>query len=416
MSYYPSTQGISRAELEEEFHDESDILGDSLSSHHQYWDRISDYIDPLSSASGLPTDTEAAAAAAATTLSPPVVEATYIAQGVPVQVEDEKEESASRSRSRYSYFSGLPRTSKGGSRVASTSQGGATQSFAPSHYVTGDMPSAAGTRASLWQNRRQLMEEAQASLVQENKRKSPVHLRGYARTGPYGRSFSWPVLCCLIIGGPILVIIGRGDKETPDMSDAPTMRPTESTNIRPPTSQPSLLPTEQPSIAPSLSPILSPTEPPIVVDFTVEPILYMVHANTPVPLSVLVPPPLSSVAIYEGEYLAVGDMCNETNATMWISSFDFNATEQSTNIFVRPTEANTTVQIGFGVDLTQAIDSTMVLCVNASVVAAAYHLFPENITEQDAEVRLRHSSRTLNAGFLSIFSDDLFFVTVRRDG
>ena len=168
--------------------------------------------------------------------------------------------------------------------------------------------------------------------------------------------------------------------------------PTENTNIRPPTiaptSQPSNVPTEQPSVAPSLSPTLSPTKQPVVVDFTTESVLYLVHANTPVSLSVLVSTPEPDVVIYEGEYLSMGDMCNETNATTWFSSSDFNETEQDSNIFVHPSEKNST-ETKFGVSLTETIDTTMALCVNDTVVAAAYHLFPENITERDAEVGLR---------------------------
>eukprot|EP00977_Amphora_coffeiformis_P028509 scaffold35577_cov237-Amphora_coffeaeformis.AAC.1 len=49
--------------------------------------------------------------------------------------------------------------------------------------------------------------------------------RGYARQGHGGRSFSWPLLCCIVIAGPMLVLIGQGDREsaTPTISPIPTV-------------------------------------------------------------------------------------------------------------------------------------------------------------------------------------------------
>ena len=328
---------------------------------------------------------------------------------------------------------------------------------------TGDLPpSAAASRptetslsASWQEQRRQWLAQAETEAATRqqadihNHHNNNIHKsgvpRGYARTGPTGRSFSWPVLCCLIIGGPVLVILGRGDKKASSFSSSTdgngmvnatnnvtamvTASPTENVNIRPeqpPTLQPSNVPTPTPTLQPTSVPSTQPSsQQPIDVSVHVDLVatsssgLYFVHALEPLSLSVHVPQalaPSSYVAVYPGEYLVPGEECHDAwNATYsWRDASDddddddddeekvYNNNHQKNETIFTPNATlapswflpvnasnvdeddnqNSTSTTILGVDLNELVDTTLALCINDTVAVTSYHLFPAvNFTE-----------------------------------
>ena len=422
---WPSNQGISRAELEEEFfEDEQDESDDRvmLPLQQREADRESQMLDPLSSYNDpLMYYDDPYSASGYTDHSP----------GKSVA-----EMSASKSGGTHSgkYQTTGPkyqiRLGRGRSKASHSAQEGESQSAASisqlsqSYYVVSgsDMPSAAGHPTS-WRNRPQ--PEAQGvtaamaaasggmsadSGTHSNKSNSINHRketlpRTYIRAGSHGRSFSWPVLCCVLFAGPFLVLLAQNDdrNNTELLAAIPTATPVAMPSATPRTlaptrvqASPSQSPVEnifQRSSLPTPLPSVydSPTVPPTplsntVVELNVDKedgsVQYWVHASdTSVLLSILLPfifdddnsTDIANVvlAVYPGTYLALGEDCGNTTQTQTLPASPTNSSNTNES-------ANTTASEGpleIELNLTDTMDTTLALCVNNTVYSASYHFF-----------------------------------------
>ena len=458
MSFYPSTQGISRAELEEEFHDEVVVgLGvpivparqlppptqqqrqPSIQQRQQpqrrqqrqqyyqeekqqeqqddyHWDPISGYNDPISdypSAVGH-DDSEAGDEVSSLSYTRSFSSSKY-----------HKGDKSSRASGGGRSIRGW-RSSRGGESTRGTVPIAVaeevTPSLAPSHYVEGD---AVERGSSSWDNsnHERLLgggdgnHSNSTGAVPSSSDTPKNDSRVYARAGGTGRGFAcWPVLCCLIIGGPLMVLLSAkedDDRATPTMM--PTFVPTMTPTIAPTTASPTKSPTASPTVTPTTAPtenseIRIPTFTPatntaatnatwpVEVDLMAESGLYLVHDAAPVSFSVLVPHE-ASLLVNAGEYLTIDDACSEFNGTK-SSGEDIGSLSNETTIpdsddgiiiLKIYNDTKNVTAIEYQVDLTEAKDTTMALCVNGTVTAAMYHLFPDNVEGQNAEVRCSRS-------------------------
>ena len=201
----------------------------------------------------------------------------------------------------------------------------------------------------------------------------------YNRSSAYGHAFSWPVLCCLVILGPVLVLFSARDGREEEERMAATLAPTQT-----PTAMPSLRPSNAPSteMPTTMAPTELVTEQSIVQrprenvsvawDASSQPEWYTAYddeSNVEFWIDNL-PPAIDVVAVYPGIYLPLGEACSDANATQeyWVDDVNSNTTLMDNS---NSTTNDTLMDLM--VLWTATEDTTVALCQNDTVVASSFH-------------------------------------------
>lgn len=133
---------------------------------------------------------------------------------------------------------------------------------------------------------------------------------------PAGRTFTWPVLCCVLIGGPILVVIGNlppsggsGSGSGSRTLDDNPVTPVNETVV-PAAAPPTLAGTLAPTSVPTRSPTLVPTQVPVLDNVTLPPVITEQNATERAPTA----SPTTTRAVVSVDFsTALTNTSNETS-------------------------------------------------------------------------------------------------------